>query len=313
MKMQNNTDEALIECVPNFSEGRNKATIEQIVSAIAQHPVEILDYSSDPDHNRSVVTFVGHPDAVTDAMFSGVKRASQLIDMNKHDGVHPRIGAADVIPFIPLRNFSLEDCLILVQSFAKRVGSELSIPVYLYEDSATRPERKNLAYVRKHQFEQLKTTIVSDPDREPDFGPKQLSSAGASAIGVRKILIAFNIFLKTDDVDVARDIALKIRASSGGLPEVKALGLLVDGQAQVSINLIDYRQTTLFSIMDKVQKYAQAFGVSVARSELIGMLPEKALLDTAIAYLQLPQSTHQRILEHGLGKFTGDFRPIAFE
>ncbi len=302
-----------VECVPNFSEGRRPEVIQSIVEAITTVDIHLLDVSSDKDHNRTVVTFFGEPDAVSEAAFRGIQRASQLIDLDQHSGVHPRIGAADVVPLIPLRDISLESCAKLARSLGQRVGRELKIPVYLYEASALHPERTNLAYVRRDPYERLKETIQTDPDRLPDYGPSRLSKAGATAIGARGPLIAFNAFLNTANVEIAQTIARKIRQSGGGLPYVKALGLLVDGQAQVSMNIIDFRQMPLSVVLETIRREAKLLEVEVARTELIGLIPQTALFDAAFDYLQLPPATRQLVLENRIGAAVNDYRPISFE
>jgi glutamate formiminotransferase len=302
----------LVECVPNFSEGRRAEVIAALVEAVRSTPAAFLDVSSDADHNRTVITFAGEPNDVAEAMFRAVHVAVEHIDVSQHTGVHPRMGAVDVIPFIPLRDISLEACAELARSFGARVGAELGIPVYLYEAAAFRPERVNLADVRRGGYELLKTTI-STPERAPDFGPSRLGSAGAVAVGARNPLIAFTAFLDTSDVTVAQAIALAIRESGGGLPYLKALGLLVGGQAQVSMNVIDFRQMPLFTIMERLRAEASNHGVSITRTELVGLIPQKALIDYALASLQLPLQTRDQVLEYRLGETTGDFREVMFE
>lgn len=290
----------LIECVPNFSEGRRSEVIEAIVSAITSVPIYHLDTSSDPDHNRTVVTFAGEPDQVLEAAFRGVAAAAERIDLTKHDGVHPRIGAADVVPLIPLRGISLEACADLARQLGKRIADLLGLPVYLYEAAAQRPERANLAYVRRDPYERLVTTIQLDPDRAPDYGPAWLGSAGAVAIGARKPLIAFNAYLDTQDVTIAQEIARQIRQSGGGLPYLKALGLLVGGHAQVSMNVIDFTQTSLFSVMEALRHAAAQHGVQITHTEIVGLVPQNALLETALRYLQLPLEARSLVLEERL-------------
>lgn len=302
----------LVECVPNFSEGRRKEVIEAIVAAIAAAPVHLLDVSSDADHNRTVVTFAGEPQAVLEGAFRGAQRAAALIDLSAHTGVHPRIGAVDVIPFVPLRDISLSACAELARALGQRVGEELGIPVYLYEAAATRPERVNLAEVRRGGYEGLRDMIETDPSRAPDFGPSRIGTAGAVAIGARAPLIAFNVYLDTTEVQIAQAVALAIRASGGGLPYVKALGLLVDGQAQVSINVIDFRRTSLFTIMEAVRAAAAQHGVRPVRSEIVGLIPRAALLDYAIASLMLPPEARGLVLEDRIGAAVGDYRELEF-
>lgn len=303
----------LVECVPNFSEGRRLDIVQKIVDAIASANVHILDYSSDADHNRSVITFAGEPQQVVEAAVRGAHEAAQHINLDIHQGVHPRIGAADVIPFIPLRGISLEDCAALARDAGRRIADELGIPVYLYEAAAIRPERRNLAYVRRDPYEALKHTIHADPDRTPDYGTARLGTAGASAVGARMPLIAFNVYLNTPDVEIARSIARAIRESGGGLPYLKALGLKVKGMAQVSLNVIDYRQTGLFEIFEALHTQVSAHGVEIVESELIGLIPQNALLDCALSYLKLPALARSQVLEHRVGAATGDYRELPFE
>lgn len=290
----------IVECVPNFSEGRRKDVIDQIAEAIAAVPdAQVLDVQSDADHNRSVVTFVGTPKAVEEAAFRGIEKAAELIDMNLHRGEHPRMGAADVVPFVPIKNVTMEDCVAIARRVGERVGRELDIPVYLYEEAATRPERRNLADVRRGEYEGIKAEIAINPEREPDFGPRQVGKAGATAIGARPPLIAFNVYLGTDDVEIAQAIARAVRHSSGGLRYVKALGLLVKGRAQVSMNLTDYRHTPVHRVVELIRREAQRYGVAVVESELIGLIPNEALVQAAEYYLQLGSGfSSSQILEN---------------
>jgi glutamate formiminotransferase len=291
----------VVECVPNFSEGRRKEVIDQIAEAMAIVPdVHVLDVQSDADHNRTVVTFVGEPEAVEEAAFRGIGKAAQLIDMNLHRGEHPRMGAADVVPFVPIKGVTIEDCVAIARRVGERVGRELDIPVYLYEEAATRPERRNLAEVRRGEYEGIKAEIETNPERTPDFGPQHLDKAGATAIGARPPLIAFNVYLGTDDVDVAKAIAQAVRHSSGGLRYVKALGLLVKGKAQVSMNLTDYRQTPVHRVVEIIRREAERYGVAVVESELIGLIPNEALVEAAAFYLQLGGLSSDQILENRL-------------
>lgn len=291
----------LVECVPNFSEGRRPEVVARIVDSIRAVPgVAVLDQSSDADHNRTVVTFAGPPEAVEAAAFEAIATASKLIDLNVHRGEHPRIGATDVVPFIPLRGLTMDDCVAMAQRLGERVGRELSIPVYLYESAATRPDRENLANVRKGEYEGLKETIQTDPDRAPDFGPAALGPAGATVIGARPFLVAFNVYLNTDKVEIANKIARAIRHSSGGLRFVKALGLLVEGQAQVSMNLTDFRRTPIARVVEMIRSEAARYGVMPTHSELVGLIPEDALVDAAQWYLQLDGFTPDQILERKL-------------
>ena len=293
----------IVECVPNFSEGRRKEVIDQIVEAIAGVPnAHVLDVQSDADHNRSVVTFVGEPEAVEGAAFRGIEKAAELIDMNLHRGEHPRMGAADVVPFVPIKDVTMDDCVAIARRVGERVGRELGIPVYLYEAAATRPERRNLANVRRGEYEGIKAEIATKPEREPDFGPRRMGKAGATAIGARPPLIAFNVYLNTDDVEVAKAIARAVRHSSGGLRYVKALGLLVKGRAQVSMNLTDYRHTPVHRVVEMIRREAEHYGVSVVESELIGLIPSEALVEAAKFYLQLHGLSSHQILENRLAE-----------
>jgi len=282
-------NQPLIECVPNFSEGRRSAVINQIVAAIAQVPgVLLLDVHRDADHNRSVVTFAGAPQAVLAGAFAGVATAQQLINLDQHRGTHPRIGAADVVPFVPLQDATMEQCVRLAQALGACIGGELGTPVYLYEAAATRSTRRNLADVRRGGYEGLKHTITTDPARTPDFGPACLTPAGATIVGARPILIAYNVYLDTADANIARRIAWAIRERDGGLPYVKALGMLVNGRAQVSINLTNYRETSPAAVWDCIAALAARYDTALVEPEIVGLLPADAVppLD------QYPQFTH---------------------
>lgn len=292
----------LIECIPNFSEGRRLEVVAQIVAAIKAVPgVHVLDVSSDPDHNRSVVTFVGSPEPVAEAAFRVVAQAAELINLDEHTGQHPRLGATDVLPFVPLRGATLAQCVDLARRVGQRIGDELHIPVYLYEAAATRPERVNLADVRRGQYEGLKVDITT-PMRRPDFGPSRLGPAGATTVGARLPLIAYNVYLNTSDVDVAKRIARAVRHSNGGLRYVKALGLAVGGRAQVSMNLTDYTQTALHRAFALVQSEAARYGVTLVESEVVGLIPEDALFEAAEASLRLNHFRRDQILERRLAE-----------
>ncbi len=294
--------EPLIECVPNFSEGRRAEVVDSIVAAIASVPgVMMLNRHSDADHNRSVITFAGAPALVLQAAYQGVAAAAALINMDEHRGQHPRIGAADVVPLVALRDATLADCAALARALGQRIGEGLGLPVYLYEAAAQRPERQSLPDVRRGEYEGLKTAIVSDPARAPDFGPARIGPAGAVAVGARRPLVAFNVYLTTADVRVARKIARAVRHSSGGLRHVRALGLLVQGQAQVSMNLTDVSATPIHQAVELIRREAQRYGVGVARSELVGMIPQQALLAAAQWYLQLDNFRVEQVLETRLG------------
>src|SRR5262245_10689914 len=288
----------LIECISNFSEAQRPEVIDQIVAAIQSvDEVKLLDRSSDLDHNRTVLTFAGSPFAVEEAAFRAIKTASELIDLNNHTGEHPRIGATDVVPFVPLSGASMDDCIAMAKRLGQRVGDELSIPVYLYESAATRPERANLENIRKGQYEGLKSEIESNPDRAPDFGPLKLGSAGATVIGARNPLIAFNVYLTTDDVAIAKRIAKSVRHSSGGLRNVKGLGLLVEGRAQVSMNLTNFQETPIARVVETIRREAERYGVGIHHSELVGLISQDALTDAAVWYLQLDQFDKEQIME----------------
>jgi glutamate formiminotransferase len=290
--------EKIVECVPNFSEGRREEVISGIRDSIqAVSGVFLLDRHTDADHNRTVLTFAGEPQAVAEAAFAAIRAAATHIDMDRHTGEHPRLGATDVVPFVPLRGTTLEDCIKLARDLGRRVGEELGIPVYLYEAAATRPDRVNLEDVRRGEYEALKAAIELDPERAPDFGPRKLGKAGATIIGARHPLIAFNVYLSSDDVSIAKKIAMAIRHSSGGLCYLKALGLFVDGRAQVSMNLTNYKQTPLARVVELIRCEAARYGTCVHHSELVGLIPEEALVEAARWYLQLDPFENDQILE----------------
>lgn len=290
----------LIECVPNFSEGRDPAAIAAIRDAIAgTEGAVVLDVSSDPSHHRTVITFVAPAEVVAEAAFRGMREAAARIDLTRHQGEHPRIGATDVVPFIPLEGATMDDCVALARSLGARVARDLGIPVYLYERAATRPDRENLADVRRGEFEGLRDEVANNPARLPDFGePRLHPTAGATAIGARPFLVAYNVYLGDKaNLQVAKDVARALRHSSGGLRYVKGLGLEVDGQAQVSMNLTDIDKTPLYRAFDMVRMEAQAQGVSPTWSEVVGLVPERALFDTAARHLQLRGFTPDLVLE----------------
>lgn len=288
----------LVECVPNFSEGRRPEVVQEIVDALRRPGVSVLDVESDADHNRSVVTLVGEPEAVLEAAWQGIAAAARLIDLDQHQGAHPRLGATDVVPFVPLRNMTMAECVALAQRLGQRVGSELQIPVFLYEAAATRPERINLADVRRGQYELLKTEIAANPARTPDYGPSRVGPAGATIIGARAFLIAFNAYLNTTNVEIAKKVAKALRHSSGGLHFVKAMGLLVEGKAQVSMNLTDFMQTPIHRAVEMIRSEAARYGCVIERTELVGMIPQQALLDAAQWYLQIDNFTPEMVLEN---------------
>ncbi|MEM6527613.1 MAG: glutamate formimidoyltransferase [Chloroflexota bacterium] len=303
----------LVECIPNFSDGRDATVIQTITDAIASAGVHLLDVSSDADHNRTVVTFAGEPDVVAEGAFRGVKAAAECIDLTAHSGVHPRIGAADVVPFVPLRDISMLACAELAQTTGQRIASELNLPVFLYEAAAKNTARTNLADIRRGGYERLQARMQSDPAMQPDYGPATHGTAGAVVIGAREPLVAYNAYLSTDDVSIAKAIAKAVRASGGGLPYLKAIGLLVDGRAQVSMNLIDFRQTPLYIVTEAVRTEAAKHGTIVTETELVGLVPQQALIDAAIASLGLPDTVRNLILEQGVGAATGNFQQIPFE
>jgi len=290
----------LVECVPNFSEGRRPEVVQAIVDALRRPGVSVLDVESDADHNRSVVTLVGEPEAVLEAAWQGIAAAARLIDLDQHQGAHPRLGATDVVPFVPLRNMTMAECVALAQRLGQRVGSELQIPVFLYEAAATRPERVNLADVRRGQYELLKAEIAANPARTPDYGPSRVGPAGATIIGARAFLIAFNAYLNTTNVEIAKKVAKALRHSSGGLHFVKAMGLLVEGKAQVSMNLTDFMQTPIHRAVEMIRSEAARYGCVIERTELVGMIPQQALLDAAQWYLQIDNFTPEMVLENRL-------------
>ncbi len=293
----------IVECVPNFSEGRRKEVVEQIQAAVASVPgVKLLDEEMDADHNRCVLTFAGKPEGVEEAAFRAIEKAASLIDMDQHQGEHPRLGATDVVPFVPISGVSMEECAEMARRLGERVGRELNIPVYLYEKAAIRPERVNLADVRRGEYEALKQEIATNPDREPDFGPRQVGKAGATIIGAREPLIAYNVYLDTDELEVAQAIARAVRFSSGGLRFVKALGLFIEqrGLVQVSMNLTDYRRTPVHRVVEQIRREAARYGAMVVSSELVGLIPRQALLDAAGYYLQMEDFKPEMVLESHL-------------
>lgn len=291
----------IVECIPNYSEARRPEVVEAILQAIQSVPnVHVLDRHSDMDHNRTVLTFVGPPQAVEEAAFQSIRKAAELINLDQHTGEHPRIGATDVVPFVPISGVTMQDCVEIARHLGRRVGEELGIPVFLYEEAATRPERQNLENIRRGQYEALKVEIATNPDRVPDFGPQRVTPAGATVIGARHPLIAYNVYLSTDDVSIAKKIAKAVRNSSGGLRYVKGLGMLVEGRAQVSINLTNYRETPIYRVVEMIRREAARYGVSIHHSELVGLIPEEALVDAAVWYLQMDQFIPDQILEQRL-------------
>ncbi|MDQ1371787.1 MAG: glutamate formiminotransferase / 5-formyltetrahydrofolate cyclo-ligase [Candidatus Thermoplasmatota archaeon] len=292
---------AVIECVPNFSEGRRKDVVDGIVHSIRSVPgTKVLDVEMDPDHNRSVVTFTGSKESVQESAFRGARAASELIDLTKHKGEHPRMGALDVLPFIPISGATMEDCVEIANKVGSRIARHLKIPVYLYEAAAKRPDRKNLEVVRRGQFEGLREAILTDDSRYPDYGPRAVHpTAGATAVGARMPLVAFNVNLRSEDVEVAKAIAKKIRTSGGGLPCVKALGFHLSERkmVQVSMNLTDYTVTPISKVFLEVMKEAEGHGVEVAESEIIGLIPLDAVCDLAGRFLRIPSFASSQVLE----------------
>ncbi|RLF44511.1 MAG: glutamate formimidoyltransferase [Thermoplasmata archaeon] len=293
----------LIECVPNFSEGRRKEVIEAIIDEARKFNVKILDYSPDADHNRTDVTFIGEPEEVKKAALAMSMKAVELIDMNKHKGEHPRMGAMDVVPFIPLMGTTMEECIELAKQFASEFSEKAGVPCYLYEEAATRPDRKNLANIRRGEFEGLKEEIGKNDDKRPDFGPNHIHpTAGATAVGARFFLIAFNVNLSTDDISIAKSIAKAVRHSSGGYRYVKAMGFEIRerGIVQVSMNMVNYKGTPLFRVFETIKREAERYGVSIVGSEIVGLIPMEALIDVADFYLRLENFDENQVLEKRL-------------
>jgi len=290
-----------VECVPNFSEGRRKEVVDKIVYSIRSVPgIKVLDVEMDPDHNRSVVTFTGSKETIQEGAFRGARAATELIDLNKHKGQHPRMGALDVLPFIPISGVTLQDCVEIAEKVGSKIARELKIPVYLYEAAARKPERKNLENVRRGEFEGLREAILRDESRFPDFGQRALHpTAGATAVGARMPLIAFNINLSTKDIGVAKSIAKKIRASGGGLPCVKALGFVLEkkGMVQISMNLTDHTVTPISKVYEAIEKEADAADVEIAEGEIIGLIPLDAVCDVASRFLKISSFTSNQVLE----------------
>jgi glutamate formiminotransferase len=291
----------IVECVANFSEGRNEAVVDAIAEAIALgHRVAILDRTADRDHNRCVITFAGSPESVSAAAVRAVSRAAALIDLRLHRGVHPRLGAADVVPFVPIEGVTLAECVELAHRTGEEIWRTAGVPVYFYEAAARTPERTRLEDVRRGEFEGIAAAVASDPLRRPDVGgPALHTSAGAAIVGARKLLVAWNVNLATADLGAARSIARKIRTSSGGLAHVKALGFSLGsrGQAQVSMNLTDIEQTPMHVVFEAIRREADAIGVTIASSEIIGLLPRAALEDAAAQYFLFENYDRGRILE----------------
>src|SRR5579864_2856405 len=296
----------LVECVPNFSEGRDKAKVDAIVAAMKMDGVYLLDREMDADHNRCVITLVGERDAIQEAAIRGVGRAAELIDLNQHQGAHPRMGAADVVPFIPIDGVTIEDCVAMARHVGAEIWKRYQIPVYLYEAAATTPERQNLENIRRGQFERIRADIATNPARKPDFGEARVHpTAGATVVGARKFLIAYNVFLNTTDVSVAKKIAKAVRFSNGGLRFVKGAGFLVRGLAQVSMNLTDFEQTPIARVFEFVKREAARYGVIPVSSEIVGLIPKKALEDASEWFLQVENFDSSLILENRLAAVMG--------
>src|SRR5579864_6163191 len=291
----------LVECVPNFSEGRDPAKVDAIVEAMKVPGVYLLDREMDADHNRCVITLVGERDAIQEAAIRGVGKAAELIDLTRHQGAHPRMGAADVVPFIPIEGVSIEDCVAMARHVGAEIARRFQIPVYLYEAAAASPERQNLENIRRGQFEAIRDEIATNPARRPDFGEARLHpTAGACVVGARKFLIAYNVFLNTPDVEIAKKIAKAVRFSSGGLRYVKGAGFLVRGLAQVSMNLTDFEQTPIHRAFEFVKREAARYGVAPVSSEIVGLIPKKALEQAAEWFLQVENFDSSLILENRL-------------
>jgi len=289
----------LVECIPNISEGRDEKVVNAVVDEIKKHQVKLLDVESDVDHNRSVITYVGEPEEVKKATLAMAAKAVELIDMEKHEGEHPRLGAVDVIPFVPIAGVKMKDCVAMAEEVGKEIAEKLKVPVYLYEEAARIPERQNLATVRKGQYEALKKEITK-PERKPDFGEAKMHpSAGASVVGAREPLVAFNVNLGTDDLKVAKRIAKAVRHSGGGFRYVKAMGFDIKerGIVQVSMNLTKFKGTPIFRVYEAIKNEAERYGVSVIGCEVIGLIPMEALVQCADHYLKLEAFKMDQVLE----------------
>ena len=289
----------IIECVPNISEGRRKEVVEEIIGNLKKLEVKLLDYSSDEDHNRTVITFVGGSENVVNAAVQVARDAVRLIDLRSHKGVHPRMGAVDVIPFIPVKNVTMKDCIEISKRVGKIIGEELGVPVYLYAESATKEARRLLPEIRRGEFEGFFGKI-KDPEWTPDYGPQEVNpTAGVTAVGAREFLIAYNINLSTKDISIAKKIARSIRESSGGFRYIQAREMPLDekGCVQVSINILNYKKAPIYRIFEVVKMEADRFGVSILESELVGLMPMKAALDSLSFYLQFPELNEDQILE----------------
>jgi glutamate formiminotransferase len=291
----------LVECVPNFSEGRDPAKVDAIIEAMKIPGVYLLDREMDSDHNRCVITLAGEREAIQEAAIRGVGKAAELIDLTKHQGAHPRMGAADVVPFIPIDGVTIEDCVAMARHVGAEIAKRFQIPVYLYEAAAATPERQNLENIRRGQFEGIRAEIATNPARQPDFGePRVHPTAGATVVGARKFLIAYNVFLNTPDVNIAKKVAKAVRFSNGGLRFVKGAGFLVRGLAQVSMNLTDFDQTPIHRVFEFVKREAARYGVLPVSSEIVGLIPKRALEQAAEWFLQVENFDSSLILENRL-------------
>jgi glutamate formiminotransferase / formiminotetrahydrofolate cyclodeaminase len=296
----------LVECVPNFSEGRDKSKVDAIVDAMKVDGVYLLDREMDADHNRCVITLVGEREAIQEAAIRGVGKAAELIDLNVHKGAHPRMGAADVVPFIPIDGVTIEDCVAMARHVGGEIWKRFQIPVYLYEAAAATPERQNLENIRRGQFEGIRAEIATNAARKPDFGEARVHpTAGATVVGARKFLIAYNVFLNTADVEIAKKIAKAVRSSNGGMRFVKGAGFLVRGLAQVSMNLTDFEQTPVHRVFEMVKREAARYGVTPVSSEIVGLIPKKALEQVAEWFLQVENFDSSLILENRLAAVMG--------
>ncbi len=301
----------IVECVPNFSEGRDEAKVELIIKAIASAPdVVVLDHRMDADHNRSVITFAGEPDAVVEAAVRAAANAVELIDLNQHTGEHPRIGALDVLPFVPIKGVTMDECIVLARHAGERIARELHIPVYLYEKASTRADRVELADIRRGEFEALRKDIEIDPDRHPDFGEAKIHpTAGAMVVGARPLLVAYNINLATEDLSIAKKVARAVRGRDGGLQYVKALAFQLKNrrQVQVSMNLVNYGATPIFRVFEVIKREAERYGVRITNSEIVGLVPQDALNACSDFYLQIEDFSENLILEHRLREELANF------
>lgn len=296
----------LVECVPNFSEGRDKAKVDAIIEAMKMDGVYLLDQEMDADHNRCVITLVGEREPIMEAVLRGVGKASELIDLTRHQGAHPRMGATDVVPFIPIEGLTLEDCVRMARQVGQEIWKRFQIPVYLYEAAAARPERQNLENIRRGQFEGIRDEIATTPSRMPDFGdPRVHPTAGATVVGARKFLVAYNVYLNTPNVEVAKKIGKAVRFSNGGLRYVKGMGIPVRGLAQVSMNLTDTDQTPVARVFEYVKREAARYGVMPLSSEIVGLIPKRALEDAAEWFLQIENFDSSMILENRLAAVMG--------